>query len=42
MFCKMPFTHSFVDGQIIKPCCLFEGDSTLKDVRKQFRHRTFI
>ena len=39
MFCKMPFTHSFVDGQIIKPCCLFEGDSTLKDVRKQFLNK---
>ena len=36
MFCKMPFLHSFVDGESVKPCCLFEGNSTLRDVRKQF------
>ena len=39
MFCKMPFTHSYVDGEIIKPCCLFEGDCTLRDVRKQFLNK---
>lgn len=32
----MPFLHSFVDGESVKPCCLFEGKSTLRDVRKQF------
>jgi len=29
----MPFTHSFIDGETMKPCCMFEGEG---DVREQF------
>lgn len=31
MLCKMPFTHSFIDGETVKPCCLFEGEGDVRD-----------
>lgn len=39
-FCKLPFTHFYVDGNRYKPCCVSADESDdialLDDIRKQF------